>query len=523
MTGQQLKNSILQMAVQGKLVPQDPNDEPASVLLERIRAEKEQLIKEGKIKKEKNPSVIFRGADNLPYEKVGKNEPVCIADEVPFDIPESWEWVRLGEIFQHNTGKALNSSNKSGVLLEYITTSNLYWDRFELENLRSMYFTENEIEKCQVSKGDLLVCEGGDIGRAAIWLKDYKICIQNHIHRLRSYVPLCTRFYYYVFFLYKYAGWIGGKGIGIQGLSSNALHSLLVPVPPIAEQERIVKRLEIIKPLSDKYSEASEQIQELNNLFPEHLKKSILQYAVQGKLVPQDPADEPASVLLERIRTEKEKLIKAGKIKRDKHESVIFRRDNSYYEISGKEEVCIDDEIPFEIPDSWIWVRLGTALNQASTGPFGSMVHKEDYVESGIPIVNPANIIHGNISSEKIKKVSNATANRLSSYKLKAFDIIIGRRGEMGRSAVVESHQEGWLCGTGCFFVTPSKLLLPQYLVFLLNSPFIKAALTENSVGTTMNNLNHNILQSLLIPVPPINEQKKIMTNYQKSTAILDG
>ena len=386
-----------------------------------------------------------------------------------------------------------------------------------------MYFTENEIEKCQVSKGDLLVCEGGDIGRAAIWLKDYKICIQNHIHRLRSYVPLCTRFYYYVFFLYKYAGWIGGKGIGIQGLSSNALHSLLVPVPPIAEQERIVKRLEIIKPLSDKYSEASEQIQELNNLFPEHLKKSILQYAVQGKLVPQDPADEPASVLLERIRTEKEKLIKAGKIKRDKHESVIFRRDNSYYEISGKEEVCIDDEIPFEIPDSWIWVRLGTALNQASTGPFGSMVHKEDYVESGIPIVNPANIIHGNISSEKIKKVSNATANRLSSYKLKAFDIIIGRRGEMGRSAVVESHQEGWLCGTGCFFVTPSKLLLPQYLVFLLNSPFIKAALTENSVGTTMNNLNHNILQSLLIPVPPINEQKKIMTNYQKSTAILDG
>ena len=459
----------------------------------------------------------------MPYEKIGKNEPVCIADEVPFDIPESWEWVRLGEIFQHNTGKALNSSNKSGVLLEYITTSNLYWDRFELENLRSMYFTENEIEKCQVSKGDLLVCEGGDIGRAAIWLKDYKICIQNHIHKLRSYVPLCTRFYYYVFFLYKYAGWIGGKGIGIQGLSSNALHSLLVPVPPIAAQERIVKRLETIKPLSDKYFEASEQIQELNNLFPEHLKKSILQYAVQGKLVPQDPADEPASVLLERIRAEKEQLIKEGKIKRDKHESVIFRRDNSYYEISGKEEVCIDDEIPFEIPDSWVWVRLGTALNQASTGPFGSMVHKEDYVESGIPIVNPANIIHGNISSEKIKKVSNATANRLSSYKLKAFDIIIGRRGEMGRSAVVESHQEGWLCGTGCFFVTPSKLLLPQYLVFLLNSPFVKAALTENSVGTTMNNLNHNILQSLLIPVPPINEQKKIMTNYQKSTAILDG
>ena len=281
----------------------------------------------------------------------------------------------------------------------------------------------------------------------------------------------------------------------------------------------------LILKISKKAASLSRKKQSVNEKLSEikQLKKSILQYAVQGKLVPQDPADEPASVLLERIRTEKEQLIKEGKIKRDKHESVIFRRDNSYYEISGKEEVCIDDEIPFEIPDSWVWVRLRTALNQASTGPFGSMVHKEDYVESGIPIVNPANIIHGNISSEKIKKVSNATANRLSSYKLKAFDIIIGRRGEMGRSAVVESHQEGWLCGTGCFFVTPSKLLLPQYLVFLLNSPFVKAALTENSVGTTMNNLNHNILQSLLIPVPPINEQKKIMTNYQKSTAILDG
>ena len=169
-----------------------------------------------------------------------------------------------------------------------------------------------------------------------------------------------------MFFLYKYAGWIGGKGIGIQGLSSNALHSLLVPVPPIAEQERIVKRLEIIKPLSDKYSEASEQIQELNNLFPEHLKKSILQYAVQGKLVPQDPADEPASVLLERIRTEKEKLIKAGKIKRDKHESVIFRRDNSYYEKVDGIERCIDDELPFEIPESWEWVHFFSVVEIAT-------------------------------------------------------------------------------------------------------------------------------------------------------------
>ena len=142
----------------------------------------------------------------MPYEKVGKNEPVCIADEIPFDIPDTWEWVRLGEIYQHNTGKALNASNRSGELFTYITTSNLYWNRFEIDSLREMYFSASEIEKCTATKGDLLVCEGGDIGRAAIWPYDTDIRIQNHIHRLRSYSEICTEYYYYIFFLYKHAG-----------------------------------------------------------------------------------------------------------------------------------------------------------------------------------------------------------------------------------------------------------------------------------------------------------------------------
>ncbi len=504
MTGQQLKNSILQMAVQGKLVPQDPNDEPASVLLERIRAEKEQLIKEGKIKKEKNPSVIFRGADNLPYEKVGKNEPVCIADEVPFDIPESWEWVRLGEIFQHNTGKALNSSNKSGVLLEYITTSNLYWDRFELENLRSMYFTENEIEKCQVSKGDLLVCEGGDIGRAAIWLKDYKICIQNHIHRLRSYVPLCTRFYYYVFFLYKYAGWIGGKGIGIQGLSSNALHSLLVPVPPIAEQERIVKRLEIIKPLSDKYSEASEQIQELNNLFPEHLKKSILQYAVQGKLVPQDPADEPASVLLERIRTEKEKLIKAGKIKRDKHESVIFRRDNSYYEKVDGIERCIDDELPFEIPDSWEWTTIGTTCINIQ---YGSSRKSES--TGTMAVLRMGNIQNGRIDTQKL--VYTSDKEEIAHYPLEYNDLLFNRTNSkelVGKTAIYKSEVSAIYAG---YLIRITPLIDSDYLNYVMQTQFYWVYcqnVRSDAIGQS--NINAEKLKKFIYPLPPLHEQKRI-------------
>lgn len=250
MTAQKLRNSILQMAVQGKLVPQDPNDEPASVLLERIRKEKEQLIKEGKIKKNKKESCIFRGADNLHYEKLNGIKR-CIDDEIPFDIPDNWSWVRLGSLFQHNTGKALNSSNKVGTKLTYITTSNLYWDKFVLDKLKEMPFTDAEVEKCTVIKGDLLVCEGGDIGRAAIWNYDFPIRIQNHIHRLRSYIPVNVKFYYYIFYLYKHMGLIGGKGIGIQGLSSNAIHQLLFPLPPSNEQHKIVEKIEALLPFCE--------------------------------------------------------------------------------------------------------------------------------------------------------------------------------------------------------------------------------------------------------------------------------
>ena len=245
-----LKKSILQEAVQGKLVPQNPDDEPASVLLERIRAEKQALIKAGKIKKDKHESVIVT-RDKIPYEIIDGKER-CIADEVPFELPDSWCWCRLGTIFQHNTGKALNSSNHQGTKMQYITTSNLYWDRFELDKLKEMLFTDSEVEKCTVTKGDLLVCEGGDIGRAAIWNFDYPMRIQNHIHRLRSYAPVEVYFFYYVFYLYKRAGLIGGKGIGIQGLSSNAIDKLLIPLPPLSEQKRIVAKIEELMQYCDK-------------------------------------------------------------------------------------------------------------------------------------------------------------------------------------------------------------------------------------------------------------------------------
>lgn len=221
-----LKKSILQEAIEGRLVPQDPNDEPASVLLDKIRAEKKRLVKEGKLKK--------KDLEETPISE----------DEIPFEIPESWEWVRIGSIFNHSSGKQLSGSNTEGTLREYITTSNLYWGRFELDNLKSMYYKDSEIEKCTAKQGDLLVCEGGDVGRSAIWPYDYDICLQNHVHRLRPYDNRYTMFVFYIMWFYKSIGLIGGKGIGIQGLSASALKNIAIPLPPLAEQQRIVAKIE---------------------------------------------------------------------------------------------------------------------------------------------------------------------------------------------------------------------------------------------------------------------------------------
>ena len=238
----QIKKSVLQEAIQGKLVPQNPKDESASLLLE----EKLRLVKEGKLKKKDvDDSVIFKGDDNKYYEQVGNNL-IDITDDIPFDIPSNWIWTRIGYLFAHNNGKQLNKGNSAGTLMEYITTSNLYWDGFRLDNLKMMPFEESEIERCQAIKGDLLVCEGGDVGRSCIWTYDYPIMLQNHIHKLRAYLPLCTKYFFYIFYLYNLIGLIGGKGIGIQGFSAKALHNTIIPLPPLKEQERIVKKIEIV-------------------------------------------------------------------------------------------------------------------------------------------------------------------------------------------------------------------------------------------------------------------------------------
>lgn len=507
MTGQQLKNSILQMAVQGKLVPQDPNDEPASVLLERIRAEKEQLIKEGKIKKEKNPSVIFRGADNLPYEKVGKNEPICIADEVPFDIPESWEWVTLKQIAVTALGKTLDKSKNIGEYRPYLCSINVYWTGIDLSTVKQARFEDSELSKYQLNKGDLLICEGGDVGRSAVWDRDEEMYYQNALHRVRFYGNIEPRFFQLLMESYKGAKILDNysKGMTIKHLVQNSLNSIYFPLPPLAEQRRIVEKIKQLTPYLKKYGSVETILSNLNLAFPDDLKKSILQYAVQGKLVPQDPADEPASVLLERIRTEKEQLVKEGKIKRDKHESVIFRRDNSYYEKVDGIERCIDDELPFEIPENWEWVRFFSIVEIAT-----NLVSPERYFD--YMHIAPDNIEK---STGTLLECRTVAQDKVSSPNHLFFkgQILYSKIRPLLRKAVIAPFDG--LCSADMY---PLKTPLnKEYLLrYILSDSFNAQVATAMSSRVKMPKINQAELSKVLIPVPPIQEQERIVNKIKE-------
>ncbi len=382
MTAQKLKNSILQMAVQGKLVPQDPNDEPASVLLERIRKEKEQLIKEGKIKRNKNESYIFRGADNLHYEQIGK-EVRCIEDELPFEIPDSWEWGTLNSCTDvrdgtHDTPKYCSSG------YPLITSKNLIDGKIDFSTAKLIseddYIKINQRSK--VNTNDILFAMIGSIGNPVLYLGNEEFSIKN-MALFKSIYRDVDMNYINLFLDYEQNNMRKQASGGVQSfVSLNYLCNYRIPLPPFKEQMRIVNKIKELEPLIRNYKIKEEQLFLLNSNIKEQLKKSILQFAIEGKLVPQDPNDEPASVLLERIREEKQKLIAEGKIKKDKNESIIYRRDNSYYEKFGKQDNKITDEITINIPSSWSISRLKD-LVEISTGKkdanYGSEIGKYDF------------------------------------------------------------------------------------------------------------------------------------------------
>ena len=500
MTGQQLKNSILQMAVQGKLVPQDPNDEPASVLLERIRAEKEQLIKEGKIKKEKNPSVIFRGADNLPYEKVGKNEPVCIADEVPFDIPESWEWVRLQNICNIVSARRVHQSDwkSSGIPFYRAREIGVLADKGKVDN--DLFISDelyNDFAKSGVPHpGDLMVTAVGTLGKVYVvqpqdrfYYKDASvICFENFGRTIPEYLQLVMMSPYMTSLIKSKS-----TGTTVGTITIVCAKQYLIPIPPLDEQRKIIKRLDNLKLLIESYAEEESALSKLNTQFPEILKKSILQYAVQGKLVPQNPADEPASVLLERIHAEKEQLIKAGKIKRDKHESVIFRRDNSYYEKVDGIERCIDDELPFEIPEGWEWVRLGNALINRDFERVPLSVEERSKLDKIYDYYGASGII-----------------DKVDRYLFDKPLLLVGEDGAnlLLRSKPIAFIAKGqyWVNNHAHVLDTIEGLLL-DYVALFINSINLAPYVT----GTAQPKMNQEKMNSILLPIPPTAEQHRIV------------
>ena len=355
-------------------------------------------------------------SDNTPYEKVGKNEPVSIADEVPFEIPESWEWVTLKTIATSELGKTLDKAKNTGNFHPYLCSINVYWDGIDLSTVKQARFEDSELPKYRLKQGDLLICEGGDVGRSAIWNSDQEMYYQNALHRVRFYGGICPDFYLLVLECYKGNKILDdySKGMTIKHLVQSSLNAIYMPLPPVTEQIRIVEMINRIRPYLQKYYTVESTLYELNNGFPAQLKKSILQMAVQGQLVPQNPDDEPASVLLERIRAEKERLIVEGKIKRDKNESVIFRRDNSHYEKLGNVERCIDDEIPFEVPDSWAWVRLSIICKSIADGDH----QPPPQVSSGIPFLVISDVSSGQIVFSKTRFVPLSYYQTLSENRV---------------------------------------------------------------------------------------------------------
>ena len=513
MTGQQLKNSILQMAVQGKLVPQDPNDEPASVLLERIRAEKEQLIKEGKIKKEKNPSVIFRGADNLPYEKVGKNEPVCIADEVSFDIPENWEWVRFKNLVSYNMGKTpprKESEYWENATYPWVSIADLVLDDTVcVTKERVNEHSAKVIFKNHISKaGTLLMSFKLTVGKVSILGMD-----AFHNEAIISIYPFCDVnrvITNYLFVTLPLLSQNGNTKTAIKGatLNSDSLDALLIPVPPIKEQIRICEKIKVLKNILSIYTNLEQSLTRLNDAFPLQLKKSILQYAVQGKLVPQDPADEPASVLLARIRAEKEQLIKAGKIKRDKHESVIFRRDNSYYEKVDGIERCIDDELPFEIPDSWEWCRLST-LAKVLGGKRIPAGRKLTSQNTGYIYIRVSDMKDGTVDKSGLLYVPEDIFPSISKYIINKEDVFITVAGTIGRVGKIPPDLDGANLTENADRLVFSEIS-QDWLIFALQSPFVQSQILEVTTKVGQPKLAIARIEKLLIALPPFAEQLQI-------------
>lgn len=488
MDGKQLKASIIQWAVQGKLLPQNPGDEPGEKLLERIFLAREKELTSQKNNKSKRNQKFLRSRiyrDNgVWYEQIGSSTPETVDDEISFDIPENWVWCRIGDIFYHASGKQQSSSNKAGgTPQKFITTSNLYWGRFVLDKVKVMNFTEYEIRNCSATKGDLLVCEGGaGYGRSAIWDKDYDICLQNHVHRLRPCIKgICEYVYYYIYLL-KETNRLASVGTAMPGLSANRLKSIILPLPPLAEQKRIVEKLNQILPLVEEYGSAQKQLDELNASLPLNLKRSILQEAVQGKLVPHLESDGNTDKLCEKIYAEKKSLLEQEIIKKPKKNYVIDS----------------DEDIPFEIPENWSWIKLMDIC----------------YLHDGVK-QDGKNVL---LDAKFLRGKTSATYLNSGKFVKKGEDVILVDGENSGE--VFSVPQDGYMGSTFKKLIINKELYKPYVLLQLLNYKYF---LRNSKKGAAIPHLNKELFYNLMIGVPPISEQKRIVKKVEELFKAIDS
>lgn len=474
MIPEQLKLSILQSAFQGKLTGECVPNETADDLYQQIQSEKQRLISEKKIKKEK------------PLPEIS-------ADEIPFDIPDNWRWCYVGDLFLHNTGKAQNSSGSTnGIIRKFITTSNLYWGEFDFTKVKEMPFTDTELERCTVKKGDLLVCEGGDCGRSAVWDYDEEVCIQNHVHRLRPYRDVNIYYFYYLFYLYKNTGRLRGRGVAIQGLSNEAIHKVVLPLAPLEEQHRIVAKIEELLPLVDRYATAYEKLEQFNAKFPEDMKKSILQYAIQGKLVEQRPEEGTGEELYRQIQEEKKRLIKEGKIKKEKPLPEIA-----------------EDEIPFDIPESWIWIRVGDvgSWGSGATPPRTNPA----YYGGSIPWLKTGDLNDGFIKevpefiTELALEKTSVRLNPAGSVLMAMYGATIGKLGIL--EIPVTTNQ-------ACCACIPYAGMYNKYLFYYLMS--MRQTYIGMAEGGAQPNISKEKIVNSILPLPPLEEQHRIVAKLEE-------
>ena len=522
MNGKQLKNSILQWAIQGKLVPQDPNDEPASVLLEKIRQEKERLIKEKKIKRDKNASIIYRGEDNSYYEKLlATGEVKCIDEEVPFEIPQGWEWCRMGCIGDWGAGATPAKGNP-----DYYGGSILWLRTGELNNGivydSEIKITDKALQECSLRMnkiGDVLIAMyGATIGKVAIVGKELTT---------NQACCACTPFgiYNYYLFFFLMGSQIDfikkGEGGAQPNISREKLISHLMPIPPLAEQYRIVEKIQYLLPLVEKYSNSQILQNKLNSEIKDKLRKSILQEAIQGKLVPQIAEEGTAQDLLEQIKTEKQKLVKEGKLKKSAlNDSVIFRGDdNKYWEKSGDSIVCIDEEIPFGIPSSWSWCRLGNiaSVKGGKRIPVGEKLTTEN---TGHMYIRVADMKENTVKTDDIHYISESIYQKIKSYTISTEDLYITVAGTIGSVGEIPKVFDNANLTENADKIV-FRGICKKFLMHCLLSNFVQSQIKKCTTKVGQPKLAIVRIEDLLIPLPPIKEQYRIVHKIEQTASIM--